>query len=329
MSRLQTEVSEALARLRESSNAESLDGTTLSAAIFAHLQTARGQKLTGATASAPVSRDAATIKRAVQEIEEQQSQTEILKSLLKGAILFAERVALFVIKNDQAIGWRVCEATDPTNLELIGGVSLPLSSETILTRAVRTRDSWSGDPRSNSDDQMLIDQLGGSPQMVISVPLTVRGKVVAVLYADSASSDSAAINLDALEVLVRVAAMAVNLVSVHRAAPEPRPETTAVREEPTPEAAAEVEPTYAPEVEARVTEPESQAVPVEATEVSAPAEVTPEAPSAWPAPEVVAEQPAQQFAAEPEQLAEPTAPQAPPAAEAPRDHRPTMFGPSR
>ena len=318
VSRLQTEVSEALARLRESSNAESLDGTTLSAAIFAHLQTARGQKLTGATASAPVSRDAATIKRAVQEIEEQQSQTEILKSLLKGAILFAERVALFVIKNDQAIGWRVCEATDPTNLELIGGVSLPLSSETILTRAVRTRDSWSGDPRSNSDDQMLIDQLGGSPQMVISVPLTVRGKVVAVLYADSASSDSAAINLDALEVLVRVAAMAVNLVSVHRAAPEPRPEATAVREEPTPEAAAEVEPTYAPEVEAQVTEPESQAVPVEATEVSAPAEVTPEAPSAWPAPEVVAEQPAQQFAAEPEQLAEPTAPQAPPAAEAPR-----------
>ena len=43
VSRLQTEVNEALAQLRESSNAQSLDGTTLSAAIFAHLQTARGQ----------------------------------------------------------------------------------------------------------------------------------------------------------------------------------------------------------------------------------------------------------------------------------------------
>lgn len=318
VSRLQTEVNEALARLRESSNAESLDGTTLSAAIFAHLQTARGQKLTGAAGAAPVSRDSAILKRAVQEIEEQPTQTEILKSLLKGAVHFAERVALFVIKNDQAIGWRVCEATDPTNLELIGGVSLPLSSETTLTRAVHARNSWSGNPRSSSEDQMLLDQLGGSPQIVMSVPLTVRGKVVAVLYADSASSDPDTINLDALEVLVRVAAMAVSLVSVHRAAPEPRAETTAVKAEPVPEPAAKVESIYAPQVEAQVAEPEAQPVPVQTTEVSAPAEVTSEEISAAPAAEAVAEQqPAEQFAAEPAPAVEPRTPQAAAEPEAP------------
>lgn len=311
VSRLQTEVNEALARLRESSNAESLDGTTLSAAIFAHLQTARGQKLTGAAVSAPAPRDAATIKRAVQEIEEQQTQTEILKSLLKGAVHFAERVALFVIKNDQAIGWRVCEASDPTNLELIGGVSLPLTSETILTRAVRARNSCSGDPRSSSEDQMLIDQLGGSPQVIVSIPLIVRGKVVAVLYADSASSDPDAINLDALDVLVRVAAMAVNLVSVHRAAPEPRPETTAVKAEPAPEPAADVESTYAPQIEAQVAEPESQPVPTETAEVAAPVEVTPEEISAAPEAEAAAEQPAEPIAAETAEAVESSAPQAP------------------
>jgi hypothetical protein len=309
VSRLQTEVNEALAQLRESSNAQSLDGTTLSAAIFAHLQTARGQKLTGADVSAPAARDAATIKRAVSDIEAQQSQTEILKSLLKGAIHFSERVALFVIKNDQAIGWRVCEATEPTNLELIGGVSIPLSAETVLTRAVRARRTWSGDPRASSEDQMLIDQLGGSPQMGFSIPLTVRGKVVAVLYTDSTSSDSQAINSDALEILVQVAAMAVNLVSVHRAAPEPRPETTAVRAEPAPERAAEVESTYAPEVEAQVAEPEPQPAPVETAEVSAPVEVTPEE---TPATEAIAEEPPEQLAAEPAAAVEPSAPQAPP-----------------
>lgn len=308
VSRLQTEVTEALARLRESSNAESLDGTTLSAAIFAHLQTARGQKLTGTSVSAPVTRDAATIKRAVSEIEAQQTQTEILKSLLKGAVQFAERVALFVIKNDQAIGWRVCEATDPTNLELIGGVSLPLDSDTILTRAVRSRNSWSGDSRANSEDQMLIDQLGGSPQVVLSIPLTVRGKVVAVLYADSASTDSEAINLDALEILVRVAAMAVNLVSVHRTAAEPRPEATAVKAETAPEAAAEVESTYAPQVEAQAAETEAQPAPVEAAEVSAaPAEATAEEISAEPAAEAVAEPPAEEIVAESAPAVESTA----------------------
>lgn len=311
--RLQTEVNEALARLHESSNAQSLDGTTLSAAIFAHLQTARGQKLTGATVAAQVPRDAATIKRAVSEIDAQQTQTEILKSLLKGAANFAERVALFVIKNDQAVGWRVCEATDPSNLELIGGVSLPLSAETILTRAVRARSSWSGDPHLSSEDQMLIDQLGGSPQVVLSIPLTVRGKVVAVLYADSASSDSAAINLDALEVLVRVAAMAVNLVSVHRGAVEPRPEATAVRAEPSPEAVAEVESTYAPQVEVHAAESESQPVPVETTEFSAPVEVTP---AEIPVAETVAQEPAEGLAAEPGEAVEQSPGPAPPAIEA-------------
>lgn len=309
VSRLQTEVNEALAQLRESSNAQSLDGTTLSAAIFAHLQTARGQKLTGAAVSAPAPRDAATIKRAVSDIEARQSQTEILKSLLRGAIHFSERVALFVIKNDQAIGWRVCEATEPTNLELIGGVSIPLSAETVLTRAVRARRTSSGDPRASSEDQMLIDQLGGSPQMGFSIPLTVRGKVVAVLYTDSTSSDSQAINLDALEILVQVAAMAVNLVSVHRAAPEPRPETTAVRTEPVTEPAAEVDSTYAPQVEAQVAEPESQPAPVETAEVSAPFEVTPEE---IPATEAIAEEPPEELAAEPAAAVEPSAPPAPP-----------------
>ena len=309
VSRLQTEVNEALAQLRESSNAQSLDGTTLSAAIFAHLQTARGQKLTGAEVSAPAPRDSATIKQAVSDIETQQTQTEILKSLLKGAVHFAERVALFVIKNDQAIGWRVCEAGEPTNLELIGGVSIPLSAETILTRAVRARSTWSGDPRESSEDRMLLDQLGGAPQMVFSIPLTVRGKVVAALYADSASSDSEASNLDALEILVRVAAMAVNLVSGHRAAPEPRPEATPVRAEPATDRVAEVESPYVPQVEAPVAEPESPPAPVETAEVSTPVEVTPEE---IPATEAIAEEPPAQLATEPAAAVEPSAPQAPP-----------------
>lgn len=297
VSRLQADVTEALARLRETAAEQSLEGTNLSAAIFAHLQTARGQKLTGITEPAPAVSDAGTIRRAVSEIEEQTTQTEILKALLKGAINFAERVALFVIKNDQAIGWRVVEAPDAGNLELIGGVSLPLSAETILTRAVRARNPWSGDPRHSSEDQMLIDQLGGAPQAVVAVPLIVRSKVVAVLYADSASSDSNAINLDALQVLVHMAAMAVNLISVHRPPVEARPEVAAVKPEPAPEVReAPVEPAYAPQVEAQPAEPE--AFTEEAQDLSASVEAPPEAPAAdipVVAPmELVAEQPVQQ-----------------------------------
>lgn len=224
LNRLQSDFNDALSRVRESSAGESLDASPLSAAIFAHLQTARAQKLSGSTPDRDqASTEIPTIKRAVEEIERQQTHTDILGTLLKSAVQFAERGALFVIRNGQAIGWRECEANDPTNVELIGGVSLPLSADTLLGRAAHSQSAWSGAPGANPEDNLLIDQLGGNPGTVAAVPLVARGKVVAILYADSTSGEKDAVNVDALELLTRVAAMAVNLAAAPRPAPEKQP----------------------------------------------------------------------------------------------------------
>jgi hypothetical protein len=72
----------------------------------------------------------------------------------------------------------------------------------------------------------------------------VRGKAVAVLYADSAALDSESINLEALETLVAMSAMAVELLSVSRAAAAPK---RAAEEAPAP--APEPERAYAPAAE--------------------------------------------------------------------------------
>jgi hypothetical protein len=280
LSRLQNDFGEALKGLRESSTSESLDASPLSAAIFAHLQAARAQKLSGAAPErAQPSGEIATIKRAVEEIERQQKHADILGSLLTAAAQFAERAALFVIRNEQAIGWRECEASDPTNFGMIGGVSLSLSADTLLGRAVRAQSTWSGAPGSNSEDRLLVDQLGGNPQTVAAVPLVVRGKVVAVLYADSISTDANALNVDALELLARVAAMAVNLASAPRAVPEKTAEPQAVAPAPVAETATPVEPepAYTPEIEPQPIEvapqPVEEEVPVEAGIESVPEEI--------------------------------------------------------
>jgi len=294
LNRLQSDFDEALSRVRESSAGESLEASPLSAAIFAHLQTARAQKLSGLTPdSAQTPSDISNLKRAVEEIERQHTHTDILSSLLTSAVQFAERGALFVIRNEQAIGWRECEASDPTNVELIGGVSLPLSADTLLGRAAHSRSAWSGAPGANPEDSLLIDQLGGNPQTVAAVPLVARGKVVAILYADSASGEKNSVNVDALELLTRVAAMAVNLA----AAPRPVPEKQAVVEPVTqaadfqPEgsrtpikASSEaVEPTqegqrtYTPEIEPQASEVTTAPV-VEEVSVTAEPEFVPEVP---------------------------------------------------
>ena len=81
--RLQSDFDEALKRVRESSAAESLDASPLSAAIFAHLQSARAQKLSGALPDiGQTTGDISTIKHAVEEIEGQQTHADILGSLL-------------------------------------------------------------------------------------------------------------------------------------------------------------------------------------------------------------------------------------------------------
>ena len=270
LARLQAEMSDGLARLREQSATQSLDGTALSAAVFAHLQTARSERLTAGPTLTVTSPDAANLKKGVQEIEAQQSQADVLKSLLRAAVNFADRVALFVIKNDQAIGWRLAKVDDP-DLEMIGGVSIPLSAQTIVTRAVRDRVTASGANAADSDYAMLLDQLGGGPAAVTSIPLIVRGKIVAVLYADSASTDTNAMNVDALELLARVASMAVNLVSIQRAAGVPTTaETTQAAEPP----ATETAETYTPQIDTSdsvAEEPQAEFTPsVESAEEAAP-----------------------------------------------------------
>ncbi len=73
----------------------------------------------------------------------------------------------------------------------------------------------------------------------MAIPLVVRGRAVAVLYADSAGLDSESINLEALETLVTVSGMAVELLSASRTAPK-----KVAEEAPAP--APEPEPAYAP-----------------------------------------------------------------------------------
>ncbi len=269
LSRLHTEFNEALARLRESSATEPLGATPVAELIAAHLQAAREQKLTeGAVRASEQSGAVSAVKRGVEAIEKQQTQTGVLGSLLSGAAPFAERVALFVIRNEQALGWRECETGDPTNLESIRGITLPLSAETLLGHAARSGSPWSGAPGSNSEDDLLLGQLGGEPQSVAALPLVVRGKVVALLYADAVSSDPNAINLDALELLARVAGMAVDLISGPRPAPEAQvseseaasvappavAKAEAVSEAVEAERAYEAEPSYEPEVEPQAPE---------------------------------------------------------------------------
>src|SRR5689334_22228828 len=105
---LHTIFNESLSSFLERQADVQMDGSLI-AAITEHLHAAheRGVELAASESSrAKASSDMAIVKSAIGEINEQKSQAEILKTLVNRASSFAPRVAFFVIKGDQASGWR-------------------------------------------------------------------------------------------------------------------------------------------------------------------------------------------------------------------------------
>jgi hypothetical protein len=130
---------------------------------------------------------------------------------------------------------------------------LPLSADTPLSDVIKSRTTWSGQPGGNAEDYLLLNKLGSQPpQRMVAIPLVARGKAAAVLYADSAELDADAINLEALETLMRVAGMAVELSTMPRSQGQ-RVETSQAAQAPA-AAAPPAQPEEAHE-EARVSAP--------------------------------------------------------------------------
>jgi hypothetical protein len=155
-------------------------------------------------------------------------------------------------------------------------MTFAIAADTAVGSVARSAETWSGGPGSHSEDHMILNRLGDEPPArIVAVPLVVRSRTVAVLYADSDGLDSEAINLEALETLVRVSGMAVELLAA-RSAPAkqaPAPQLERVEDEEAPA----VEATYTPTAEY------DEITPV--VEESAPApEIIPEVIEAQPAP---------------------------------------------
>ena len=238
---LQSRLNEALSQLLDRQSEVQLDGS-VAASIMEHLRAAHdeGVDLAATESSrAKASSDMAIVKAAVAEICEQKTQGEILRTLVNRAASFAPRVAFFAIKGDKAIGWRGRGFEGSVGDNAIQQISMPLSADNVVGDVAKSATTWSGGAHSHTENHGLFNRLGQeAPQRIVGVPLSVRNKAVAVLYADSGGLDSEAINLEALETLAQVSGMAVQLLAGQAPAAAPAPAA-----EPAPEV---TESAYAP-----------------------------------------------------------------------------------
>ncbi|MBC7795490.1 MAG: hypothetical protein H7Z37_01295, partial [Pyrinomonadaceae bacterium] len=90
------------------------------------------------------------------------------------------------------------------------------SSDTLLGAAVKNAETQIGSFGNHSEDSQFLTKLEfGEPDKMTAVPLIVRGRGVAVLYAD-AGTGNGKVQTEAIEALVRVAGLTVELLASTR-----------------------------------------------------------------------------------------------------------------
>lgn len=149
---------------------------------------------------------------AVASIQDASTQTEILGALLGGAEKFSERCGLLVVKGNVASGWQ-CRGIDQ---DAFKQVKLD-TSKGLTERAVRTRGPVAG--AADEFDTGFVGQFGAPADgNVILLPLVVRDRVAALLYADGGAQGSQGLDASGVELLVRATDLWLEVISLRKVA---------------------------------------------------------------------------------------------------------------
>jgi hypothetical protein len=165
----------------------------------------------------------ADLLRAVAAIHAGGTQKEILRALLDGVSQHCGRTALFVIKGGTSSGWqgRGFEDNDAVK-EFALDTSRGLPDRVLHEKAPFSGQTLDMDPR-------FLDHFGSAAdEHIVMLPLLLKDKVAALLYADS-GLDKNRLDTAAIELLVVSTSAWLELVSLRKQAPrEPVPYTESV-----------------------------------------------------------------------------------------------------
>ncbi|MGI8555785.1 MAG: hypothetical protein ACR2LT_05465 [Pyrinomonadaceae bacterium] len=197
------------------------EGARITATAFAEAEDMEKQNAAQEAAAAPPpSAGIKELHAAINDISSKTSQAEILKTLVQHASQFAPRGAFFIVKNEHFVGWRTFGSEDGNSEEAVREVFLPVSSDSILSEAVRSLATVESNSETYSADAGILDKLEfGAPDKIFAIPLVARGRGVAVLYADygaQAEDGGGEVNIEALETMVHVAGLTVEILASSR-----------------------------------------------------------------------------------------------------------------
>ncbi len=186
------------------------------AALDEHIPALREEIITAvmeamAGASAPGTTSAA-LNAALATMHERGTQAEILASMLDGMAQFSGRAALFVVRGAVAQGWQARGLAHNDGIKAFGVDP----NGALARRAAESHAPVSGS-MEEFDTRMAAGLGAPVPPLAVVLPLIVRNKVAAFIYADAGTEPSGSLDTAAIEILVRAAASWIELSAVRKA----------------------------------------------------------------------------------------------------------------
>jgi len=170
--------------------------------------------LGAATASESVEVAPAELLRGITAIHTGSTQKEILRALLDNVSHHCGRTALFVLKGGASTGWqgRGFEDNDAVK-EFALNTSRGLPHRVLQERAAFSGQIIDMDPR-------FVDRFGSpADENILMLPLVLKDKVAALVYADSGLESGRKLDSAAIELLVVSSSAWLELTSVRKQAP--------------------------------------------------------------------------------------------------------------
>jgi peptidoglycan/xylan/chitin deacetylase (PgdA/CDA1 family) len=116
-----------------------------------------------------------------------------------------------VVKSNVIVGWKT--VGDQLNDEMLSQIELPLHQPSIFRTVIDGRDFYQGIMPSIPQNMHFLEMMGGEvPQEVIAFPLTIKGKVVCVLYGDNGDRSLLMGDFEELKKVMLKASMALEML---------------------------------------------------------------------------------------------------------------------
>lgn len=185
----------------------------------------------GSPAPVPVGGDGGAVHsnlvQAVATIHTGTSQKEILRALLDASAGSAARVALFVVKAGAATGW---QGRGFANDDSIRDFPLDMNAGPVA----HAHQNRAATPANIAEmDGRFVERFGGpGNEQILILPLLLKEKVAALLYADGGAED--AIDAPSLEVLVMATSAWLEVASLRKQAQKEPIEPAVAYERPAP-----------------------------------------------------------------------------------------------